>query len=104
HAVVRNGEEELYDPVVTIDESSLDEDGGLEAPVEAGQAVGQITLTYSGDGETAYLYEDQQGGTTLVTDADVERAGWFSLLMRGIGGFFSNVWSAAADTVRGWFS
>lgn len=104
HAVVRNGEEELYDPVVTIDESSLDEDGGLEAPVEAGQAVGQITLTYSGDGETAYLYEDQQGGATLVTDVDVERAGWFSLLMRGIGGFFSNVWSAAADTVRGWFS
>ena len=34
---------------------------------------------------------------------DVEKANWFVLSMRAIGGFFGDIWSGVASTVKGWF-
>nr|WP_035426185.1 D-alanyl-D-alanine carboxypeptidase family protein [Halalkalibacterium ligniniphilum] len=102
--VVKKGEEELYEPTLTLDESKLDEDGALEAPFEAGHEVGKVVLTYTGEGEEEFLFANQHDEVAVVTDAAVERAGWFSMTMRSIGGFFSGIWTSVADTVKGWFA
>jgi hypothetical protein len=39
----------------------------------------------------------------VVTNESVEKAGWFSLAIRSIGNFFSDIWMNAANTVNNWF-
>lgn len=103
--VIHEDDEDAYSYSVNLDEDQLSEEGELEAPIEPGLVVGQLVIEYSGDREETYLPgEDLQTTTVdIVTTGEVERAGWFSLSMRGIGGFFSGVWTSVADTVRGWF-
>ncbi len=103
-AIVKNGEEELYSPELKLDESKFNKDGELEAPIEAGEQVGKLTLVYSGEEQADFLYPSQNEEVAVVTKVAIEKAGWFSMTMRAIGGFFSNVWSGVADTVKGWFS
>jgi serine-type D-Ala-D-Ala carboxypeptidase (penicillin-binding protein 5/6) len=102
-AVVRNGQDDQYSATLVLDQDKLNEDGELVAPFEAGEAVGSLTLTSEGEDEQ-FLYAEQQDGVTMVTDTAVEEAGWFTKMMRGIGGFFSGIWNAAVNTVSGWFS
>lgn len=101
--LLKSGEEELYDVELVLDESKLNENGKLEAPIEAGQEVGKLVLTYHGEDEVDYLYSNRAVEVPVVTDQAVEKAGWFTMTMRGIGGFFSGIWSSVADTVSGWF-
>ncbi len=101
---VKNGEEELYSTELIVDENLLNADGELEAPIEAGQEVGSLVLVYEGENPAEFLYSTQREEVPVVTETAVERAGWFSMTMRAIGGFFSGVWNGVADTVKGWFS
>ncbi|TLS35021.1 serine hydrolase [Pseudalkalibacillus caeni] len=101
--VIKKGEKELYKPKVKIDKSKLNEDGALVAPVKKGEAVGKVTLDYKGKEDFGYLYEKQQAAVDLVTENSIEKAGWFTLAMRGIGGFFSGIWTSVADAVKGLF-
>ena len=39
----------------------------------------------------------------VVAGEDVEKANWFVLSMRAIGGFFGDIWSGVSSTVKGWF-
>ncbi|PYZ91506.1 D-alanyl-D-alanine carboxypeptidase [Salipaludibacillus keqinensis] len=103
--LIHEDDEEAYSYTVELDEDQLSENGELEAPVEAGQVVGQMVIDYQGEHEETFL--PGEGGETMsvdiVTTGDVERAGWFSLMMQGVGDFFSGLWTSVADTVRGWF-
>ncbi|UCZ53266.1 D-alanyl-D-alanine carboxypeptidase [Bacillus shivajii] len=103
--VHRSDDESSYSYSVHLDESLLDEEGQLTAPIEEGQVIGTMTVEYLGERTEGYLQGDGSNYTTvnIVTNEPVERAGWFTLMMRGIGEFFSNIWSSVADTVRGWF-
>ena len=103
-ALVKKGEEELYEPELVLDENKLNEDGALEAPFEAGEQVGILTLSYQGEKEEAFLYPDQREEVAVVTETAVEKAGWFKLSMRAVGSFFSNIWTSVADSVKGLFS
>ncbi|MGO4890609.1 serine hydrolase [Anaerobacillus sp. MEB173] len=103
--LLKKGEEELYTPKLQLDTTILTEEGELLAPVAKDEAVGVFTVDYSGEIDYEYL---TAGGETLEqavvkTDSDVQKAGWFSLAMRGVGGFFSGIWTSIADTVKGWF-
>ncbi|GAE32760.1 D-alanyl-D-alanine carboxypeptidase family protein [Alkalihalobacillus hemicellulosilyticus] len=102
-ALIQSGAEELYRAELVLDESQLNENGKLEAPIEAGQQVGTLVLTYDGEGEDEYIYSNASVEVPVVTDQAVEKAGWFTMMMRGIGGFFSGIWTGVADTVSGWF-
>ncbi|WP_308417942.1 serine hydrolase [Halalkalibacter okhensis] len=102
--VIRNGEEDLYATELVLDDNVLNEDGEIVAPFEAGEEVGSLSLVYTGDGEEEFLYPTQRAEVLVVTDSAVEKAGWFSMTMRAIGGFFSGIWSSVADMVKGWFS
>lgn len=53
----------------------------LIAPLKAEDQVGTVTVVYG----------DQTMEVPLIVTEDVEKAGWFRMLMRGIGGFFSGL-------------
>jgi len=63
------------------------------APIEAGQLMGTATITYAG--ANADLYEPVT--INLVAANEVEKAGWFQLLLRAIGKFFSDLFGAVKN-------
>ncbi|UYO35706.1 D-alanyl-D-alanine carboxypeptidase [Bacillus zhangzhouensis] len=94
---VKNGDEKSYKAKVNIEKKNL------EAPIKKGTKVGMLTTSYSGDEKDyGYLNKDQSG-VELVTKTGDEKANWFILAMRGVGGFFAGIWGGIVDTVKGWF-
>ena len=53
----------------------------LSAPLKAEDQVGTVTVKYG----------DRTMEVPLIVTEDVEKAGWFRMMMRGIGGFFSGL-------------
>lgn len=103
-AMVKNGEEELYHIEYQIDESLLNEEGELTAPIEKGDKIGEAVLSYSGEEEIAYLNGiGAQQKVDLVASETVEKANWFMLTMGAIGDFFGNLFGSIADFVKGLF-
>ena len=99
--LVKRAEEDMFEPVYVLDEELLNDKGELTAPIEKGTKIGYMTVNYTGN-DLSYLF-DQPMKVDLVTTEDVEKANWFVLAMRGIGGFFGDIWSSVASTVKGWF-
>lgn len=102
HLVIKNGEEELYKPKFVLDESKLDENGQLVAPVEKGEVIGYLTYEYEGD-DYGFIDSTQVAKVDVVITESVEKANWFVLMMRGIGNFFSNLWGDITSAISGWF-
>lgn len=102
--IVKNGEEKNFEPVYVIDQKKLTEKGELTAPLKKGQKVGYMTVKYKEEG-SHYLTDQQLKAVKvdLVVSDNVEKANWFMLMLRGIGGLFSDVWTSAAKAVKGWF-
>lgn len=100
--LVKNGEKELYEPVYQWDDEKV-VNGRLVAPVEEGEKVGVVSITYNGDNDYQSITGESQPSTDLITTEAVERANWFSLGMRAVGNFFSGLWSKVTDSVKGIF-
>ncbi|MDR4890510.1 D-alanyl-D-alanine carboxypeptidase family protein [Fredinandcohnia sp. QZ13] len=87
-----------------FDKKVVSKDKELTAPFKEGTKVGHMAVSYDGD-DLGYITPG--GGdklqVALVTDKGVEKTNWFVLMMRGIGGFFGDIWSSVANTVKGWF-
>ena len=104
--MMKNREEELYSLELILDENFLDEEGKLIAPIEKGQKVGYMKVNYHGDVNHEFIVSEAalSEQVDIVVNETVEKAGWFSLTMRAIGGFFSGIWTSVADSVKGIFS
>lgn len=103
-SLVHWDDEDAYSYSVQLDESLLDEQGRLIAPIEANQVIGTMTVEYIGAGEENYIQGDGLRSVDIITNEAVEEAGWFSLMFQGIGEFFSGIWGSVADAVRGLFN
>lgn len=105
NSVVSADELENYEVEFVLNKELLNEDGELTAPVKKGDKVGHITLKPTNDQEVHYVSEEGFESTTvdMIAAADVEKANWFVLMMRGIGGFFGDLWGGISSTVKGWF-
>ena len=101
--IIKNGEKENYKPVATIDKKLLNKKGELTAPVKKGDVIGYVTLQTKDGQPVQFLDADKQYKVELVAAESVEKANWFVLMMRGIGGFFSGIWGSVSSTVKGWF-
>lgn len=102
--VVKKGEEDAYKPAFEIDQDQLSKAGELTAPVKKDHVVGKMTIKYEGEGQAlTNIKSDTLSQVDLVTKETVEKANWFVLSMRGIGGFFGGLWGTVSDTVKGWF-
>lgn len=105
NTVINRAEKELYHLEFVLDESLLDEKGNLIAPVSQGDIIGHVQLVYTGEKAYDFLQPELYAEMApVVALEDVEKAGWFRLMMRGIGGFFSGLWNGIVDGVTGWFS
>lgn len=103
--VIKNGEKDKYETVITFDKKKLNEDGELTAPIKKGDKVGTLTIKANDDSDLGFLTEDGQKQVTVdvVATETVEKANWFVLTMRGIGGFFGGLWDSASSAVKGLF-
>ncbi|XKG12479.1 D-alanyl-D-alanine carboxypeptidase [Sutcliffiella horikoshii] len=103
--LVKDGNKDNFKPQFEINDKLLNEEGELTAPVKEGDSVGVMKVTQEGGQDYGYLFgNDQEGATVeLVTKEGVEKANWFVLSMRAIGGFFSDLWSTIAGAVKGLF-
>lgn len=101
---VKEDEIKNFESELTIDKDKLNEDGELVAPVKKGEKVGTLTIKPK-EGELKFAPKDGQKEIVVdvVAGEDVEKANWFVLMMRGIGGFFGDLWSGITSTVKGWF-
>ncbi|SDP97064.1 D-alanyl-D-alanine carboxypeptidase (penicillin-binding protein 5/6) [Litchfieldia salsa] len=105
--LVKRGEnaKDVYTSKYTVDKDTVTKDGKLTAPVKKGSKVGTFEVVNSGGLNLGYITSEGQKSmqSDVVTAEKVEKANWFVLMMRGIGGFFGNIWSSAADGIKGLF-
>lgn len=80
--MVRKGEED--DKFSMVAEPLADDQ--LVAPIQQGQVLGTVTITYDGP-------EQIERTVNLVAADDVEKASWIRLLFRAIGNFFANIFN-----------
>ncbi|WP_306558558.1 D-alanyl-D-alanine carboxypeptidase family protein [Anaerobacillus sp. 1_MG-2023] len=102
NAVTVKNTKEPFKLSYEYDQSLLTEDGELTAPIKEGDQVGKVVLKSTGE-DFGYITGDKGSSVPLVATESVEKAGWFTLTMRAIGGFFSGVWTSVADAVKGLF-
>jgi len=100
--LVENGEKDNYKTDLVIDKNKLNDDGKLTAPIKKGEKLGYITVTPKKGKDYGYINGDPVK-VNVVAAESVEKANWFVLSMRAVGGFFGDVWSSVASTVKGWF-
>ena len=102
---IKNGEKEAYKPKLVLDKEKLNEDGELTAPIEKGETIGYVTVEYENEDDIRFITQDgnKQIQVPVVAAESVEKANWFVLSMRGIGGFFGDLFSTVASTVKGLF-
>lgn len=101
---VKANEEENYQLEFQFDESKLNEDGELVAPIKKGEVIGQATLVYDGEGDYGYITGEGAKTVDIVTEHAVEKANWFMLMLGAIGDFFTDLFTSAVDFVKGLFS
>ena len=100
--VVKNGEEENVKTKLVINKDKLDEDGNLVAPVKKGDKIGYLTVET--DNNYGTITGDSKGVRVDVVAAEtVEKANWFVLSMRAVGGFFGDMWGSITGAVKGLF-
>ncbi|MED4073643.1 serine hydrolase [Priestia endophytica] len=89
---------------LVVNEKKLNSDGKLIAPIKKGEEVGYINVKYKDD-QFGYLTTEgeNQSGVPIVMKEDIDKANWFSLMFRSIGDFFADMWTSAANMVKGWF-
>src|SRR5690625_648936 len=98
--IVRIGDRENYSVEYQLNEELLNEEGALVAPVEEGLEVGRMVLTYNGEHNYGNILTDEATSVPIVTTSEVEKANWFTLLMRSIGDFFVNLF----ESIKGIFT
>lgn len=101
---IKNNDTENYSVKYVLDESLLNEEGELVAPIEKGAKIGAMELVYNGDVDYGYIGKNQVTQTVdLITTSAVEKANWFVLAIGAVGDFFGNIFSSVTDTIKGWF-
>jgi len=89
---VASGEKVATNFKVVLDKSKLNKDGSLEAPVKKGEKVGYVTLSHKGDTHYGYLY-NTNSKVPVIAAEQVDRNNWFVRMLKGIGSFFSSIFS-----------
>lgn len=103
--MVLNDEKKNFKPVLVLDKSKLTKNGELEAPIKKGEKIGYIILQPKNGEQVSYLTKEgqQKVQADVIAAQNVDKANWFVLMMRGIGGFFGGLFHGISTTVKGWF-
>ncbi|MFD1019396.1 serine hydrolase [Thalassobacillus hwangdonensis] len=103
--VMKKGEDDQYSIEYKWAEDKLNKSGELTAPIKKGDKVGTAQLVYNGEESYGNIFDNKTGtqSVDLVADETVEKNNWFMLMLGAVGDFFSNIFTSAVDTVKGWF-
>ena len=88
---VKNNDKDSYEAVLTVDKQALNKEGGVTAPLKKGTVVGSLTAQSKEGDPYGYLYD--RPSVNVVIKDDVKKAGWFTLMMRSVGDFFTELWN-----------
>lgn len=102
---INNGSEEDFSYKLVLDKKKLNKNGEITAPVKKGEKVGYLTIEKKDGGTIDFLTSEGEKmiQVDVIATEQVDKANWFVLMMRGIGGFFGDVWGSISTTVKGWF-
>ncbi|MNF05667.1 D-alanyl-D-alanine carboxypeptidase DacA precursor [compost metagenome] len=81
------------EPQIELTSSNIKNEAELVAPIPVGSVVGTVTYKYT-DSETQQTLEHT---VNLITSEDAEKAGWFRLLFRAIGDFFTGLFKGIVN-------
>lgn len=81
------------EPKATVAKTELLPDKELVAPIKQGQKLGTVTYEYTNPDSGQKLTKT----VDLIATEDVKKAGWFTMLFRNIGSFFSSLFSGIAN-------
>lgn len=103
--VIKNGEKNNYKPVLVLDKKKLNKKGELTAPIKKGEKIGHVVLQAKNGEKISFLSKEGEEKVLVdvVASKNVEKANGFILMMRGIGGFFGDLWNGIFSTIKGWF-
>lgn len=103
--LVENGNKDNYKVKLVVDKSKLNEDGEVTAPIKKGEKLGYITVEAKNGQNYGSITNagSKDIQVDMVAAESVDKANWFVLSMRAIGGFFGDIFSGVASTVKGWF-
>lgn len=87
---------------LTLTKELLNEEGLIEAPIEAGTEVGSVHLKIEGD-DLGYL-DNKTNEVPVAVSTTVEKANIFVLGWRAVATFVSNAWNSVTDFVSGFFN
>lgn len=94
-------EEREIETELKLNETLLNEDGMVEAPIEAGTDVGKVVVSIEGD-ELGYLHEGGMEVNVAVAET-VEQANFLTLTWRWVTSTVANGWNAVTDFIGGFF-
>lgn len=102
---VKKGEKTNFKKEFKLKRTENGDNEKVQAPVKKGEVVGFLTVTPQSGSELKYVTNNDGNQAKVPMEAaeTVEKANWFVLSMRAVGGFFAGIWTAAIDTVTGWF-
>src|SRR5699024_7268945 len=77
------GKEHKYNIQIKVDESLLNYDGELSAPIKKCTKIGTVELTMEDGEDFGYIFDndDEQGAAEIVASEDVDKKNWFSLML-----------------------
>ncbi|WP_062201402.1 serine hydrolase [Massilibacterium senegalense] len=95
--VVKKGEEDLYKPVFY--------EKKVVAPLKKGETVAYVGAKYKGTETYEFLTKDlaKKERVALVTNQEVEEAGFVRKAWRSFTGWVGDGWDSLVKTVKGWF-
>lgn len=101
---IKKGEEKQYSLNAKIDKDKKNKEGKLIAPIKKGEKIGSAEMEYKAGEDAGYIFEKKNNAIVdLVATESVDKDNWFMLTLKGIGNFFSNLFSTIFDTIKGWF-
>jgi D-alanyl-D-alanine carboxypeptidase (penicillin-binding protein 5/6) len=81
------------EPKIEVVASDVKKEAELVAPIPVGTVVGTVTYKYT-DAETK---QELKKTVNLITTEEGTKAGWFRLMFRGIGDFFSGLFNGIVN-------
>lgn len=102
---IKNGQKDQYEPKLVLNKELLNKDGELTAPIKQGDVIGYLTVEPKNGESIKFLTEEGTGyvQVPVVAAENVEKANWFVLSMRAVGGFFGDLFSSVVSAIKGIF-
>jgi serine-type D-Ala-D-Ala carboxypeptidase (penicillin-binding protein 5/6) len=91
HLLVKKEEKDNIHAKIKMDETRLNEDGELQAPIKKGERIGELVIETPEKSEYLLDQNPEEKTISIYAADSVEKASWFVLTTRAIGEFFEEV-------------